>query len=117
MKFEYGISIQVGENIWKRGNLTLDGKEGESPEDLMNRVAHTLESWFEDKGRGNMAAYGTPLSSVIESQRGRGNPIEGLVEDINSCTDIKVLDTYKLLVRGNDQLTAAYEKKLAELKK
>lgn len=38
-----------------------------------------------------------------------------LIEQINTCTDIEVLGSYKLLVRDNDELNTAFRKKLIEL--
>jgi len=40
-----------------------------------------------------------------------------LIESINSCTELKVLESYKLIVRGNDKLYTAYQVKLIELSK
>lgn len=37
------------------------------------------------------------------------------VEDINSCKDLKVLGTYRLIVKSNPELQEAYNKKLNEL--
>ncbi len=49
MKFEYGISIELSPGLWKKGTLTLDGKEGESPEQLMDRTAKAFLDWFDSK--------------------------------------------------------------------
>lgn len=40
-----------------------------------------------------------------------------LVDAINSCKEIKVLESYKLMVRGKEELQTAYDKKLKELSK
>ena len=38
-----------------------------------------------------------------------------LIEQINTCTDIEVLGTYKLLVRNDEVLNTAFRNKLIEL--
>lgn len=41
--------------------------------------------------------------------------IARLIEDINSCSEIKVLESYRLMVKANDQLQAAYDNRMKEL--
>lgn len=38
-----------------------------------------------------------------------------LADQINSCKELKVLESYKLIVRNDEVLNAAYRKKLVEL--
>lgn len=40
-----------------------------------------------------------------------------LISDISGCNDLKVLETYKLLVKGKPELQAAYDLRLQELSK
>lgn len=56
----------------------------------------------------------TVIKVVKETPKNR---IEALVADINSCTEIKVLESYKLMVKKDDTLQAAYDNKLKSLQK
>lgn len=51
-----------------------------------------------------------PINELPEDQR-----ITALISDINSCKDIKVLESYRFIVKQNDQLQAAYDLKMKEL--
>ena len=41
--------------------------------------------------------------------------IAALIADINTCSDVKILETYKFIAKQNPQLTEAYELKMKEL--
>lgn len=43
--------------------------------------------------------------------------IGNILQDIQSCKDIKVLETYEMLVKNKPDLQNAYDKKFTELKK
>lgn len=114
MKAEYGMSVLIAPDDWRRPSLTLDALPGETPEQLLTRTADTVEKWF--KERYNSQYYGPPIAPVLETQTDRGNPIESLLADIDSCKEVKVLESYKFLVKGNLRLQEAYDKKMDELK-
>lgn len=42
---------------------------------------------------------------------------EQTIEDISTCTELKVLESYKLIVKGKSKLQEAYDAKLKELTK
>ena len=64
MKFEYGISIELSPGLWKKGTLTLDGKEGESPEQLMDRTSKTLLDWLDVKVAQSPGQQAPPIINV-----------------------------------------------------
>jgi hypothetical protein len=57
---------------------------------------------------------GEPAVVQVEKQ-GEDQRIGVLVADINSCTELKVLESYKILAKTKPELTDAYNKKYMEL--
>lgn len=49
MKAEYSISKEIIPGDWRRMNLSLDAREGETEKEFMDRVAGTVDSWFEQR--------------------------------------------------------------------
>lgn len=114
MKFEkvkYTCQYEgpVKTNEWISIDVILEGEE--TPEMGLDAAKQKIEGWHSSSGSQSIQ-----VNTGIAATRGR-NPADAMVEDINSCTDVKALGTYKLLVKGNEYLQAVYEKKLAELKK
>lgn len=59
---------------------------------------------------------GEPAVVQVEKQ-GEDQRIGVLVADINSCTELKVLESYKILAKTKPELQEAYNLKLKELSK
>lgn len=58
-------------------------------------------------------SMGTPVTQIQRPS----NTIEALMQDINSCKDVVVLQSYKFLVQKDQQLLDTYNQKLKELQK
>ena len=57
------------------------------------------------------------IEKIVEQSGSPLNKTEELIRDINSCKELKVLQSYRLIVKNNPQLKEAYEIKLIELNK
>lgn len=88
-------------------------EKGETPEEALNHARLTIEGWYKEINKG---VQGTPVSSSVEIQVDRGNPIQSTLEEIKGCETIKALETYKVFVTGNEELQAAYDKRWKEIK-
>jgi hypothetical protein len=53
-------------------------------------------------------------SVVIQKEKPKSGA-ESLVQDINSCKELKVLETYDLITKNNPELREVYQKKFLEL--
>lgn len=103
MKAEYNISKTIGPDDWRSMRLILDGKEGETEQELMTRVANQVDVWFTQRF---FTSFFGPVSVVIPSEN--INP-EDTVAAINSCKELKVLESYKLIAKTNPQYQEAYD--------
>jgi len=79
--------------------------------DALDRSKALVEQWYKANSTG-ISGYpippGPPSVIQVHQQEIR---IGVLVEDIMSCKELVVLDSYRLMVKGNDELLAAYEKR------
>ena len=41
--------------------------------------------------------------------------VDNIIEDINSCKDLKTVDSYRLIAKTNERILEAYENKLGKL--
>lgn len=98
-------------NTWLGIEILLE--PGETAEQALDKAVETVNGWYRDY----RDVHGTAIAPILETQVDRGNPKESLLADIGSCKEMKVLESYKFLVKGNSELQAAYDKKAAELKK
>jgi hypothetical protein len=97
------VSIE-GYGIW--GSM----EAGISPEE------NPIDEWIKLKGMVQLAMnQSDSMKGTVVTQVDRLNGKEDLVSHINSCKEIKVLETYKILVKGKPDLQELYDKKFAEL--
>ena len=109
--YENGIVVAQ----WISIDMALDGANGESALDALDRSKALVEQWY----KANSPVFpdtpippGPPSVIQVHQQEIR---IGVLVEDIMSCKELVVLDSYRLMVKGNDELLAAYEKRRKEI--
>lgn len=123
MKAEYGMSIEIGPSNWRRARLILDGKDGETAEQLLDRTADTVEGWFNRRHSDGPTAEQSnamnpyPITPVIAAEKPlpEDQRIASLIADIYSCQELKVLESYKLIVKTNQSLQEAYDQMLKKL--
>lgn len=131
MKAEYGISKEVAPGDWRKINIILDAAyEGETPEQLMDRAANTVDAWFEQR-------YSTPIRSqhliateiaaferiadiaidrTPQSVRDKILEEQMLKEDCLRLPDgTGGLLSWSTLVNSNPALRPAYDKRMKEL--
>ena len=87
--------------------------ENEKPEDAMKTLQDLAESFHKSSFSHLYTESGKPITitQVEEDRR------VGMVEAIETCTDLGVLKTFALLAKGNPDHKAAYDKRFLELSK
>jgi hypothetical protein len=130
MKAEYGMSVEVGPNNWKKMNLILDAKDGETPHQLMDRVEDEVESWFAKRFKPSNDLPEDVRQSIINNTR--VIPVEKpipeqerlaiMIGDILKCEKLEGDDgllSYKSFVdrARKPDITKAYELRLKQLSK
>lgn len=120
-KVTYTKSYSIGPFLQEKVGFEASIDPEDIPENVLNYLKVMADDWHKENnpptGMG-IELPGGPMNIPIPDRYvDRGNPKEALAHDINSCIDIKVLESYKLLVKNSPDLQEVYEKKLAELKK
>jgi hypothetical protein len=109
---QYGINDRIG----------IEVEVGEdSPEDSFAYAKELVEKF------NNEIVANQPPVQVSEDAEYRGvteriitpaairNRVDEIARDIDTCTSIKVLETYRFIMKTDPQLTAAYELKMKQL--
>jgi hypothetical protein len=124
MKAEYNISKTVGHDDWRGMRLILDGEEGETPKELMNRTRQELDEWFFANFGGGLIAQQiipTIIPEIpVEKVVPEGERMQIIIADIEKCTTIpkpEGIDSYYSLAKQHPSVMAAYEKRKSELVK
>lgn len=60
--------------------------------------------------------FNTGQPAIVQADREPSNTVEALIQDINSCNELIVLESYKILARTKPEIQEAYDKKYNELK-
>lgn len=118
MKAEYGMSIEVSPNNWKKMNLFLDAKDGETPHQLMDRVEDEVESWFAKRLPRSSSSImesalqnaARPMEIKVENQP-REERIKLLMEDMKKCTTLPKpdgLESYRTFALQYPETTLLY---------
>lgn len=87
--------------------------DGEDEHEALAILKNQVEKFHRDSNPNYVE--GTPIAPVLECQVDRGDPTKALIQDIDTCKEVKVLETYRFMVKGNQQLSEAYDRKMEEL--
>lgn len=123
IKVEYSESIQVAEGLWRKIGVEIENEilanfPGESQiEDTHKAAKDYVQRWHKEAQPVTNPNWdhNTPLPVVQRENISEGARIELLILDINSCESVKVLESYKIMVKSNQALQDAYNKKMDEL--
>lgn len=113
-----GCSIKVPTQVFGNEVLWVEYEldAGEDPNEALNTARKLC---WENHKVANPHLYQdqeTTVSSILANQSQRPkNQVEGIIFDIQSVTDLKVLKSYELLCKNNPQLKEVYQSKLNEL--
>ena len=106
--------------------LTASIDDTESPDKVLSELKKIAVQWHT---ANNPQVYSEALMQPVTPHTNIGLPsiqvektpeeirIGVMVKDIESCTDLKVLKSYQLLVSKSPELSEAYNKKYKELSK
>ena len=105
-----GISVNVftGES-WLKVDALCIKDLGETDDEAFDKLTSKVDE-LEAKWKAKRLA-GQQVLPVIQKD---GNP-QSLAQQISTCTELKVLESYKLLARSNPEANETYRLKLIEL--
>lgn len=105
-EIQFSRTVNLGDNNFQKVGAVIVVNEGENP---MQAIDEANIFCIEAMQRTHGIEYGAVKLITHELEVGFG------IEDLNSCEDIVVLNSYKLLVKGKPELEAAFMKKAKEL--
>lgn len=103
-----------GLKSWDKFGVEGDLGENESPLEAYNELGKIIDQAHKDSYPALSFVADNP--TVPEVQVEKEQP-KSLVEQIKSCTELKVLESYRLIAKVNPETQQAYDNKLKELKK
>lgn len=106
-----GLSLNVitGESWWKCDAKTTV-EPGEDIFQLAEKIKADIAKIIQRNPIEEMK--GTVIKPVADEPR---STVDALIADINSCTELKVLESYRLIAKSNAELLYAYDNKLKQL--
>lgn len=116
----YQKAFNIGPFLQEKIGLEIEIDDTESAESALSTAKEIAESWHK---ANNPQLEGMTITEVLPHPSGiideplvpREQRIAALIADINSCCEVKVLESYRLMAKVNDQLQAAYDNKMKEL--
>ena len=119
----YTKTFNLGSYQSEKIGIEYSLNEGENAMEALD-AAQTLAQEFHEKNNplptlpfeNTITDVVEPLQEIkIDKRTAKEKQIEKLVEDINSCTIIKVLESYRLIAKSNETLQTTYDNKLKQL--
>lgn len=113
-----GCSIKVPTQVFGNEVLWVEYElgPGEDPNEGLNAARQLC---WENHKAANPHLYQdqeTTVSSIVTNTKSRPkDQVQGIIFDIQSVTELKVLKSYELLSKRNPELQEAYQLKLKEL--
>lgn len=122
-------TISIGKSVealgeWNKGSLEAELGEGDDVFDCWKALKHTLDAmlpsvngnatqWRDNNGNWGDIAGGTPY--IVKSPAPKESRLQSISHDISTCTELKVLESYRLIVSKNPELQEIYNSKIKEL--
>jgi hypothetical protein len=88
--------------------------DGDSPEKVLSSLREMADEWHKANNPGLEISVNPEALQEIQEQKPR-NTVSFLIEDIKSCTELKVLESYRILAKTKPELQAAYDEMLEKL--
>ena len=114
------ISLQV---VYSTGNfsnirpaLEATLEAGDTPEQCLTELKQRLDNWFWETHPELSTQRGSTITDVKEEPpQSKLTQEQSIIRDISSVTDLKVLESYKLIAKNNPNIQTAYDNQLNKL--
>lgn len=112
-RVSYQKTFNLGNYSSERIGVDIVLNEGEDAKLALSEASKLVHEYHKDSISLNPPQSSDELVTVNLDKATLGS---SLIRDINSCTELKVLESYKIIVKGKPDLQAAYDTKLNQLK-
>lgn len=95
--------------------ISIDQGVGETPEGAYTLAKLIMDNWHKTN---NPHLEGTTITDVPEEiaiERSSHDARKALMQDMRSCQEVKVLESYRLLAKSDPELQLVYDQKMEEL--
>lgn len=100
----------IGLKRWDKVGVEAELHDGDIYEQCFTELKKEVDGFYNSINPPSPYEHINVYSPEIQVEK----PIGVTIDDINSCGDKKVLETYKFLIKGKPDLEAAYLKKLKQ---
>lgn len=117
-KISYSMSYEMvtttGLKLWQKLGVEGTLSQNEDPKEGYKALHDLIEETHKEHSQPlSFVADNAPVPEVqVEKEQPKS-----LLEQIESCTEVKVLESYRLIAKTKPECQEAYDKKLKELKK
>lgn len=122
-KINYQKTFNLGNYSSERIGVDINLTKGDDPIKALDEAKKLVEQYHKEN---NPVLYGEYSNPVVHPATLTSQPIEvkqneprnrlgQIIDDINSCSDVKILESYKLIAKNNPVLQVAYDQKLKQL--
>lgn len=110
----YQKLFPVGAYLNERIGFEASVDEGQDPLEVLSQLK-SLADKFHKESNPQLDGVTADPEKLPEQQVQADRRIGIMADDIMGCTEIKVLETYKLLTRNNAELRDVYENRMIQL--
>lgn len=124
VSYQRTFNLGVGTFESEKLGVEIEILEGESPKDALDAAKQLVEEQHKENNKSRYNAViveenFTKLSEDFVGDLSTLKPIpppkQTISEQIASCTDIKILESYKLIVKKNPELQKVYDETMDKL--
>jgi hypothetical protein len=108
-KVTYSKTFPIG-MIWEKIGIEIDLFDGDDPRKALYEAKKTVESFHFESNRA-----ADKQKDEIDVPKNAEERKKVILDGIASSKDVTVLETYKIMIKGHEDLQLAYRKKLIEL--
>jgi len=119
-KYEYGRSYLLPNGDWDKYAITVSLDDTDNPDNARELTKLMVDDFFCRNNPGIkpiqvIDANGELPVIQVTKQKPEDRAVGLFAKDIESCTDLTVLDSYKLLIKDNLLLQSIYDKRRREI--
>jgi Tfp pilus assembly protein PilO len=116
-KVSYQKTFNLGSYTSEKIGVELDINEGEDAKLALDKARKLVQEYHIENNKGlYVRGEMDEMLPEVQKQKPEKTAIESLIEDINTCTEIKVLESYRLIAKSKPELQTAYDNHLKKLK-
>lgn len=113
-RVSYQKTFNLGNYSSERIGVDIVLNEGEDAKLALSEASKLVHEYHKESAAQNPTQ--STVDIVPEIRLDKQSLASSLIRDINSCTELKVLESYRLIVKGKPELQTAYDTKLNQLK-